>query len=96
MAKQQHPIFPPWQKTASNLAKVTEQKKKKKSKGNKKEISSRFFRIMASPPLTSSTRYPSATANCPLLRQKASPGAGTQCCRTLYLLCRKEEKGTSL
>ena len=77
---------PPWPKTACNLAKVTQQKGRKK----KQKKMSRLFRIiMPSPPLTSSFRS-SSSANCPLLHRKASPGTGTHCCRMLCHLWRKE------
>ena len=81
---------PPWPKTACNLAKVTQQKGRKK----KQKKMSRLFRIiMPSPPLTSSFRS-SSSANCPLLHRKASPGTGTHCCRMLcHLWWKKREKG---
>jgi hypothetical protein len=54
--KKQHPIFPPWQKNSIQSCKGDRTKEEKKTKGERKEISSRLFRIMASPPLTSSAR----------------------------------------
>ena len=75
------------------------QNERKQKKGAKKEEERNLVSVIqdhhgfSSPPLTHPPFPSSPSANCPLLRRKASsPGTGTHCCRMLYHLWRKERQ----